>query len=202
MNSISPTVRVRVATPAAWFLLPLSDPLVRDPDADDHPPRYGGEPHGGWRAVGAAVLAAHDQMQDQVDDPLEGSTSVDGPGRCLTREQRWIISTWFCLGEAPQFGVAGDSWINGRHRTWGLKTAGFQYAPVLLTPFSDAIELWQAEPTIYETVDSDWLSNQRTELSDWQDSERAAAWREANPLLADRWTIATDRWADRLRSTV
>lgn len=117
-------MEIEVDQPAAWCWAPLRElPFVTDPDLEDDSSRYIGPPDGGWRAIGDAVTEILKQVELElrtVTDP--GATvhlSVE-----LTREQTEIVQFWFSRGEAPQWSPADDAWLNGRHRTWGLRAAG------------------------------------------------------------------------------
>lgn len=138
-------MKCNIALPAAWFLLPLDSPVVSDPDLHDDPPRYKRPPKGGWKPVGDAVVQIYAELQNDLRDPLSAEVVLkyEQDGR-LSREQKQIVQTWF-MSEAPTLGPGDTSWINGRHRSWGLKSAGLPFAPVLLIPFCDAITLWHPD---------------------------------------------------------
>lgn len=174
--------------------------MVSDPDIVDDPPRYKRPPKGGWAAVGAGVLGIYAQLQGSSVDPLAPAFVLDYAydGR-LSREQEWIVRTWFG-SEAPTLGL-GESWTNGRHRSWGLKSVGLQFAPALLIPLCDAITLWHPE------LDNGWifkaedLRSQKRRLAQWKASKSGQSWRAANPAIETRWSAILDRWAERLDFT-
>lgn len=186
-------MQITVDLPAAWFLLPLDSDVVRNSDLDDDPPRYDKPPRGGWQVVGDAVVHIYERLQQLIGDPLTQSLSLDVDIK-LARDQEWIVGTWFCTSEAPQLGADDDSWINGRHRTWGLRSAGFHFAPVLLVPFDEAIHLWEPDPLGWAPLNSDNVANQRDELARW----RRSPWAAVNPKLEERWSAVLDRWDARL----
>jgi hypothetical protein len=186
-------MRIQVDCPAAWFLLPLDDRVVRDPDEEDDQPRYSQPPRGGWGQVGETILRLYERIQSRIDDPLIPSLKLEAEGR-LTHEQEWITSTWFSTVCAPQLGVDDDSWINGQHRSWGLRSAGFEFAPVLLVPFGDAIHFWEPDPLGWPPLDVEAVRAQRGYLARWQQSP----WSMSNPQLEQRWSTVLERWETRI----
>lgn len=190
-------VEVRVSTPAAWFWLPLDASVVVDPDVDDDPPRYSGGPEGGWEPIGQAVIAVLKTLERRALDVLEFA-SFERVSAELTRDQEWIVYGWFGEAEAPLLNPRSDGWINGRHRTWGLRAGGFDVAPVLHIPMTDAISLWDADPADRPPLDEESLADQRRELGWWRGSRDAAPLRAANPDLGDRWARILDRWEARI----
>lgn len=186
--------QIEVDFPAAWFLIPLDSGLVVDPDLHDSTPRHSEEPLGGWGAIGDAVLDAFMRFQPLISDPLALRLDLAASATGLTREQDWIAGTWFCSSEAPQIGVGDDYWVNGRHRVWGLKNAGFTIAPVLLMPFCDAIEYWNPAPGDWPPLDANGVANQHDEFTHWLESP----WAGSNPALTARWRVVLGRCDDRI----
>lgn len=188
---------ITVDLPAAWCMLPLDLPNVTNPDLHDDPPRYTSEPEGGWTEIGNAVAAIYGQIQEQLDDPFQLQIDVSFEG-ALSQEQERIVGTWFSETEAPQCGPRDDAWTNGRHRSWGLKSAGFRVAPILLIPLGDAVHFWYPDPMGWPPLDHESIANQREELAWWSFSPSAEPWRSANPGYEDRWSEVLDRWTGRL----
>ena len=189
-------MKITVALPAAWCLAPLQEiAWISDPDLDDYPPRYGSPLKDGWTAVHEAVMSVYRAMQDAQLDVLRTSWDVE-VSTTLTRSQESIVYGWFFQGEAPQWSPEEEAWLNGRHRTWALKDAGFVSAPCLLIPVGDAIQFWDDHD--WGPLDEQAVEYQRANLGWWMADPIAEAWRSANPIFAARWTEIIERWDRRL----
>lgn len=189
---------VGVSAPAAWCLAPLQEvSWISDPDIDDNPPRYSKPLDGGWARVHDAVRIVYDLIQEAELDVLDQhfAAHIDGE---LTRQQEAIVHTWFSESVAAQWSPGTDYWLNGRHRTWGLKQAGFDYAPVRVIPAGDAIQAWELDPEIGLTFDEHSLGWQQEELDWWVKHDDAGPWRRANPEFGRQWAGLLDRWDRRL----
>lgn len=201
MPGSSVVLEIDVDQPAAWCWAPLRDlPFVSDPDLKDDPPRYTSPPDGGWRAVGDAVSEVLKKVESEllaVSDPvatIQLSTN-------LTRDQIEIVQFWFSRGEAPQLDAGDDAWLNGRHRMWGLRDAGFEVAPILLISLSDAIYYLEDDPLGWPPLDAESLGFQADGLDWWRSDPEARPWRTINPDLARRWEDVLSIWALRLAVT-
>ena len=189
-----------MAVPGAWCLAPLQEiEWISDPDLDDVPPRYDKPPAGGWAAVADAVLHVYTSIQAAELDILVRTFEIDVAGK-LSPDQQATVWGWFSIAEAPQWSPGNDSWLNGRHRSWGLKRLGLPFAPVLTIPVGDAILLWEPDPNGWPPLDSESLEDQREELRWWQTHSEGAPWRRANPRFGERWSSLLDHWDKRIRS--
>lgn len=199
MNSMKVTVQY----PAAWCWAPLKgNPLVSDPDVQDTSPRYSAPPAGGWSQIGVAVNAILENVQSQNCDLLCPSVDVE-LNVDLTVDAQFIVFTWFHSGEAPQWSPgSGHDWLNGRHRTWGVATAGFDVAPILNIPFGDEIHFWRPDLDGWDPLDREDLEYHRADLDWWLHAPDAEIWRNANPLHAEQWGSSLSRWDQRLSSSM
>lgn len=191
-------VDVSVDAPAAWFWLPSGHIAVVDPDIDDDPPRYSSELEGGWKRVGDVVVNLLRAVERRVDsEALSESTKLTAVGR-LSPQQEWIVFEWFSGSASPQIDPRYDSWINGRHRSWGLAEAGFAAIPVLHLCMGDLVHFWHRDPEVWGTLDADSLREQREQLQWWREAPDAAQLREMNPCLPNRWSQMLAAWEARL----
>ncbi|WP_375399184.1 hypothetical protein [uncultured Amnibacterium sp.] len=190
-------MKVQVDAPAAWFLLPASEAIVTDPDLDDDPPRYAGQLRGGWGAVGDCIFEVMTAIDSASLDPLELTVEIQCAGADdLNSDQQRVIDSWFRLGEL-ELSAPEARWCEGRHRSWGLKAAGFAAIPVQLAPVSDAIRFWYPDPTGWGPLDRESV-DALEEVRDWWHGDPIATWRAINPCYGQRLDAIIRHWRVRL----
>jgi hypothetical protein len=81
---------------------------------------------------------------------------------------------------------AGAKWINGRHRTWGMATAGFEFAPALNASFGDDVHFWHPDPNGWPGSDPEDIDSRRRTLEWWMDPPESNILRSANPNYAGK----------------
>ena len=187
---------VLVSYPAAWCLVPLvNSELVTDPDLEDDPPRYSRPLKGGWGQIGATVVAAVAAAQLSLTDVMvdQAAADVDLP---RGGEPRLIAETW--LSAPPEFSPMYGQIYDGRHRTWGVRSAGLEVAPVVTCAAADAIRAWHADPRDDWLPDAETLDSWEEQLRWWSHSPAAGSWRRVNAVHITLFQGVIARWRTRL----